>query len=40
MTAETRSLVADNERTLAFNVASQFIAVELAESTLELANRI
>ena len=39
VTAETRSLVADNERTLTFNVASQFIAVELAESTLELANQ-
>ncbi|MGB6192217.1 MAG: TolC family protein [Terracidiphilus sp.] len=39
VTAQTRSLVADNERTLAFNVASQFIAVELAESALELANQ-
>lgn len=38
VTAETRSQVADNERTLTFNVASQFISVELAESTLELAN--
>lgn len=38
VTAQTRSQVADNERTLAFNVATQFIAVELAESTLELAN--
>ncbi len=38
VTAETRSQVADNERTLTFSVASQFIAVELAESTLELAN--
>jgi cobalt-zinc-cadmium efflux system outer membrane protein len=37
VTAQTRSLVADNERTLSFNVASQFISVELAESTLELA---
>jgi cobalt-zinc-cadmium efflux system outer membrane protein len=36
-TAVTRSQVADNERTLSFNVASQFIAVELAESTLALA---
>ena len=35
----TRSQVADNERTLTFNVASQFINVELAESTLELANQ-
>jgi outer membrane protein, heavy metal efflux system len=39
VTAETRSQVADNERTLTFNVASQFIAVEVAESTLELANQ-
>jgi cobalt-zinc-cadmium efflux system outer membrane protein len=39
VTAETLSQVADNERTLTFNVASQFIAVELAESTLELANQ-
>jgi cobalt-zinc-cadmium efflux system outer membrane protein len=38
VTAQTRSQVADNERTLTFSVASQFIAVELAESTLELAN--
>ncbi len=36
-TAVTKSQVADNERSLAFNVASQFINVELAESTLELA---
>jgi cobalt-zinc-cadmium efflux system outer membrane protein len=36
-TAQTRSLVTDNERSLTFNVASQFINVELAESTLELA---
>src|ERR1700691_1625624 len=36
LTAQTRSLVADNERSLAFSVASQFINVELAESTLEL----
>ena len=33
----TRSQVADNERRLTFSVASQFINVELAESTLELA---
>ena len=38
-TAVTRSLVADNERTLTFNVATDFINVELAESTLELANQ-
>jgi cobalt-zinc-cadmium efflux system outer membrane protein len=37
VTAVTRSQVADNERSLGFNVASQFINVELAESTLELA---
>ena len=39
VTAESRSQVADNERTLTFNVASQFLNVELAESTLELANQ-
>lgn len=38
-TAMTRSLVGDNERSLAFSVASQFINVELAESTLELATQ-
>lgn len=37
-TAVTRSQVADNERGLTFSVASQFINVELAESTLALAN--
>ncbi len=37
-TAVTRSQVADIERGLAFNVASQFINIELAESTLALAN--
>ncbi|MGB0034964.1 MAG: TolC family protein [Candidatus Acidiferrales bacterium] len=36
-TAVTRSQVADNERTLAFNVASEFVSVQLAESTLGLA---
>ena len=36
-TAVSRSQVADAERTLTFSVASQFIAVELAESTLALA---
>jgi cobalt-zinc-cadmium efflux system outer membrane protein len=35
----TRSQVADNERMLAYNVATDFINVELAESTLELANQ-
>jgi cobalt-zinc-cadmium efflux system outer membrane protein len=38
-TAVTRSTVADNERTLAFNVASQFVSVQLAESTLDLAQQ-
>jgi outer membrane protein, heavy metal efflux system len=37
VTAVTRSQVADNERSLTFSVASQFVNVELAESTLELA---
>jgi outer membrane protein, heavy metal efflux system len=37
VTNQQRSLVADNERTLTFNVASDFFAVQLAESTLELA---
>ncbi len=37
ITAQTRSLVADNERGLTFNVASGFVNVQLAESTLELA---
>lgn len=39
VTSVTRSQVADNERSLSFNVASLFINVELAESTLELANQ-
>ena len=39
VTAVTRSQVTDNERSLSFNVASLFINVELAESTLELANQ-
>ena len=39
ITAQTRSLVADNERTLTFNVASEFFNVQLAESTLELATK-
>ncbi len=37
ITAQTRSLVADNERSLTFGVASLFVNVQLAESTLELA---
>jgi outer membrane protein, heavy metal efflux system len=39
VTAVTRSQVADNERSLTFSVASQFVNVELAESTLELAEQ-
>jgi outer membrane protein, heavy metal efflux system len=39
VTAQTRSVVADNERTLTFNVASQFFQVQLAESTLDLATK-
>ncbi|MDW5265260.1 MULTISPECIES: TolC family protein [Acidobacteriaceae] len=38
-TAVTRSQVADNARSLTFSVASQFINVELAESTLALATQ-
>ena len=36
-TAETKATVTDNERTLTFNVASQFLTTQLAESTLDLA---
>ena len=36
-TAVTRSQVADNERSVAFQVGSLFINAQLAESTLELA---
>jgi outer membrane protein, heavy metal efflux system len=39
VTAQTRSLVADNERSLTFNTASLFVNVQLAESTLELADK-
>ncbi|HVB87998.1 MAG TPA: TolC family protein [Candidatus Dormibacteraeota bacterium] len=39
VTAVTRSLVADNERTLTYETAGQFINVELAESTLQLAQQ-
>ena len=39
LTAVSRSQVADNERSLAFSVASGFINVELAESTLALAEQ-
>ena len=38
-TAVTRSLVADSERSLAFQVAAQFTRVQLAESTLDLAQQ-
>jgi cobalt-zinc-cadmium efflux system outer membrane protein len=38
-TAVTTSTVADNERTLTFQVASQFVSVQLAESTLDLAEQ-
>jgi cobalt-zinc-cadmium efflux system outer membrane protein len=38
-TAVTRSQTDDSERTLVFNTSQQFIAVLLAESTLELAER-
>jgi cobalt-zinc-cadmium efflux system outer membrane protein len=38
-TAQTRLTVADNERTLTFNVASQFVSVQLAESTLAFAQQ-
>jgi cobalt-zinc-cadmium efflux system outer membrane protein len=38
-TEVTRSQVADNERSLAFQVAQLFINVQLAESTLELARQ-
>ena len=38
-TAVTESQVADNQRTLAFQVASQFIAAQLAESALDLAQQ-
>jgi cobalt-zinc-cadmium efflux system outer membrane protein len=39
VTAESRSIVADNERSLAFQVASQFFNVQLAESTLDIAEQ-
>jgi len=37
VTAQTKATVTDNERTLTFNVASQFLNVQLAESSLDLA---
>ena len=39
VTTVSISTVADNERTLTFQVASQFLTVELAESTLDLAQQ-
>ena len=39
ITAQTRSLVADNERGLTFQVATLFFNAQLAESTLELAEK-
>jgi cobalt-zinc-cadmium efflux system outer membrane protein len=39
ITEQTRSLVADNERGLSFQVATLFINVQLAESTLDLAQQ-
>jgi outer membrane protein, heavy metal efflux system len=39
LTAQTRSLVTDNERTLTFTVASLFVNVQLAQSTIELADK-
>jgi cobalt-zinc-cadmium efflux system outer membrane protein len=39
VTAETRSLVADNERNLSSQVAALFVNVQLAESTIVLAQQ-
>lgn len=39
ITAQTRSLVADNGRGLTFQVATLFFSAQLAESTLELAEK-
>jgi outer membrane protein, heavy metal efflux system len=39
VTAVTRSTVADNERQLVFNVSQQFIAVLLAQSTIDFAQQ-
>jgi cobalt-zinc-cadmium efflux system outer membrane protein len=39
ITAQTRSLVADDERTMTFQVATLFTKVQLAESTIELAQQ-
>jgi cobalt-zinc-cadmium efflux system outer membrane protein len=39
ITAQTRSLVADNERGLAYQVATLFVNVQLAESIIDLAQQ-
>jgi outer membrane protein, heavy metal efflux system len=39
VTAQTRSQVADNERGLTFQVATLFVNVQLAESTIDLAQQ-
>jgi len=39
VTAQTRSLVADNERALTYQVATLFVDVQLAESTIDLAQQ-
>jgi cobalt-zinc-cadmium efflux system outer membrane protein len=39
VTTQTRSTVLDNQRTLAFNVAQQFIAALLADSNLQFAQQ-
>jgi cobalt-zinc-cadmium efflux system outer membrane protein len=39
ITAQTRSLVDDSGRNLTFNVATDFVNVQLAESTIELAEQ-
>jgi cobalt-zinc-cadmium efflux system outer membrane protein len=40
ITAATRSTVADNERQLVFNVSQQFVAVLLAQSTIDFAQQV
>lgn len=39
ITAQTRSLVTDTERSLSFSVASLFVNVQLAESTIEVSQQ-
>jgi cobalt-zinc-cadmium efflux system outer membrane protein len=39
VTAQTRSLVADSERNLTYQVATLFVSVQLAESTIDLAQQ-